>query len=170
MVGAPGCPSRAQPSSSEGGSPKHGAWRSAGRARVAACRAVRALYVDLDGTLLGRGGSLFDDGEGGVSLLGARAVEACLRGDVEVVPVSGRRGTNVREDARLLGATSYVFEAGACVVLDGEEHWLTAPWLPRDDASVHAQLAATGAPDLLLEAYAGRLEHHAPWHVDREVS
>ena len=131
---------------------------------------MRALYVDLDGTLLGRAGSLLHDGEGAVSLLGARAVEACHRAGVELVPVSGRRGTNVREDARLLGATSFVFEAGACVVLDGEEHWLTAPWLPREGASVHEQLAATGAPGLLLERYAGRLELHAPWDVDREVS
>lgn len=131
---------------------------------------LRCLYLDLDGTLLGRAGSLFDDGAGGVTLLGARAIEACLRVGVEVVPVSGRRGTNVREDARLLGARSFVFEAGACVVLDGEEHWLTAPWLPRDGESIHEQLAATGAPALLLEAYAGRLEHHAPWHVGREVS
>jgi phosphoglycolate phosphatase len=27
-----------------------------------------------------------------------------------------------------------------------------------------------GAPRLLLESYAGRLEPHAPWHRDREVS
>ena len=35
-----------------------------------------ACYLDLDGTLLGRGGSLLHDGEGGVSLLGTRAIEA----------------------------------------------------------------------------------------------
>ena len=131
---------------------------------------VRCLYLDLDGTLLGPGGSLFHDADGTVTALGARAVEACLRAGVELVPVSGRRGTNVREDARLLGARSFVFEAGACVVLDGEEHWLTAPWLPQDGRSVYDQLAGTGAPELLLERFAGRLEHHAPWHVDREVS
>jgi phosphoglycolate phosphatase len=133
-------------------------------------RLVRCLYVDLDGTLLGPGGSLFHDADGAVTALGARAVEACLRAGMEVVPVSGRRGTNVREDARLLGARSFVFEAGACVVLDGEEHWLTAPWLPQAGQTVHEQIAATGAPELLLERFAGRLEHHAPWHVDREVS
>jgi len=131
---------------------------------------VRCLYLDLDGTLLGPGGSLFHDADGAVTPLGARAIEACLRARVEVVPVSGRRGTNVREDARVLGARSFVFEAGACVVLDGEEHWLTAPWLPRDGRSVHEQLGATGAPELLLERYAGRLEYHAPWHTEREVS
>jgi hydroxymethylpyrimidine pyrophosphatase-like HAD family hydrolase len=131
---------------------------------------VRCVYLDLDGTLLGRGGSLFDDGAGGVTLLGARAIEACLRAGVEVVPVSGRRGGSVSQDARMLGARSFVFEAGACIVLDAEEHWMTSPWLPEGGVSVHEQIAATGAPDLLLERFAGRLEYHAPWHVGREVS
>ena len=52
---------------------------------------LRALYVDLDGTLLGRGASLFHDGEGAFTLIGARALEACARADVEVVIYSGRR-------------------------------------------------------------------------------
>jgi hydroxymethylpyrimidine pyrophosphatase-like HAD family hydrolase len=131
---------------------------------------VRCLYVDLDGTLLGRGGSLLHDEHGDVTLLGVRAVEACLRADVEVVPVSGRRQANVAEISRLIGARSYVFEAGAVVVLDGEEHWLTGDYVPRDGRTVHDQVAATGAPDLLLDRFAGRLEHHAPWHLGREVS
>ena len=52
---------------------------------------VRCLYLDLDGTLLGRGASLLHDGEGEVSIEGVRAVQACLRADVEVVLMSGRR-------------------------------------------------------------------------------
>jgi phosphoglycolate phosphatase len=78
---------------------------------------VRCLYVDLDGTLLGRGASLVHDGEGNVSLQAVRAIEACLRADVEVVLMSGRRGIQVAEDARLFGQSAYIFEAGACVVL-----------------------------------------------------
>jgi phosphoglycolate phosphatase len=78
---------------------------------------VRCLYLDLDGTLLGRGASMVHDGEGNVSLLGMRAIEACLRADVEVVLMSGRRRIQVAEDARLLGQSAYIFEAGACVVL-----------------------------------------------------
>jgi hydroxymethylpyrimidine pyrophosphatase-like HAD family hydrolase len=78
---------------------------------------VRCLYLDLDGTLLGRGASLVHDGEGNVSIEGVRAVQACLRADVEVVLMSGRRRIQVAEDARLLGQSAYIFEAGACVVL-----------------------------------------------------
>ena len=78
---------------------------------------LRCLYLDLDGTLLGRGASLVHDGEGNVSFEGMRAVQACLRADVEIVLMSGRRRQQVAEDARLLGQSSYIFEAGACVVL-----------------------------------------------------
>ncbi len=78
---------------------------------------VRCLYLDLDGTLLGRGASLVHDGEGNVALEGVRAIQACLRADVEIVLMSGRRRIQVAEDARLLGQSAYIFEAGACVVL-----------------------------------------------------
>jgi hydroxymethylpyrimidine pyrophosphatase-like HAD family hydrolase len=129
----------------------------------------RCLYVDLDGTLLGHGASLLHDGEGTVTLAGVRAVQACLRADVEVVLMSGRRRAQVFEDARLLGQRSFIYEAGACVVLDGEEHWLTGELQP-GGVSIHDQITATGAPALLLEHYAGRLEYHDPWHAGREVS
>jgi phosphoglycolate phosphatase len=155
---------------------------------------VRCLYVDLDGTLLGRGASLVHDGEGQVSLQGMRAIEACLRADVEIVLMSGRRRIQVAEDARLLGQSAYIFEAGACVVLGagllgpasgadsgggighkvgapagGEEHWLTGELLP-GELTIAQQIERGGAPALLLERYAGRLEYHEPWHTDREVS
>jgi hydroxymethylpyrimidine pyrophosphatase-like HAD family hydrolase len=130
---------------------------------------ARCLYLDLDGTLLGHGASLLHDGEGRVSIEGVRAVQACLRADVEVVLMSGRRRVSLAEDARLLGQSSYIYEAGACVVLDGEEHWLTGNMLP-GELTIAQQIERSGAPALLLEHYAGRLEHHDPWHVEREVS
>ncbi len=130
---------------------------------------ARCLYVDLDGTLLGRGASLLHDGDGAVSIEGVRAVQACLRADVEVVLMSGRRRAQVFEDARLLGQSSFIYEAGACVVLDGEEHWLTGELLP-GELTIAEQIERSGAPALLLEHYAGRLEYHEPWHVQREVS
>jgi hydroxymethylpyrimidine pyrophosphatase-like HAD family hydrolase len=131
--------------------------------------APRCLYLDLDGTLLGRGASLLHDGEGMVSIDGVRAIQACLRANVEVVLMSGRRRVQVHEDARLLGQSSFIFEAGACMVLDGEEHWLTGEMKP-GELSIAEQIDRSGAPALLLECYAGRLEYHEPWHVQREVS
>ncbi len=132
--------------------------------------ALRAVYTDLDGTLLGRGASLFRDGEGNFTLLPARALEACHRAGVEVVIKSGRRRTQVMEDARLLGQTSYIFEVGSGMVIDGEEHFLTGELQPRDGRTIFEQVEESGAPALLLARFGGRLEPHAPWHLGREVS
>ena len=131
---------------------------------------LRCVYCDLDGTLLGQNASFLHDADGSVSLLGARALEACARAGAEVVLYSGRRRTTLFHDARLLGVRSYAFEAGAGFVLDGELHWLTGELAPRDGATIFDVIEASGAPALLLERYAGRLEYHAPWHLDRDVS
>jgi phosphoglycolate phosphatase len=132
--------------------------------------ALRCVYTDLDGTLLGRGASLFRDGEGNFTLLAARALEACHRAGVEVVIKSGRRKAQVMEDARLLGQTAYIYEVGSGLVIDGEETLLTGAWQPRDGKSVHVLVEESGAPALLLRHYAGRLEPHDPWHTERQVS
>jgi hydroxymethylpyrimidine pyrophosphatase-like HAD family hydrolase len=128
------------------------------------------VYTDLDGTLLGAGASLFRTAEGDFTLLAARALEACHRAGAEVVIKSGRRRAQVMEDARLIGQSSYIFEVGAAMVIDGEATFLTDDFQPREDETVHAQIAASGAPDLLLGNYEGRLEYHAPFHLGREVS
>jgi len=130
---------------------------------------MRCVYLDLDGTLLGRGASLLHDGDGAITIDGVRAVQACLRADVEVVLMSGRRRAQVQEDARLLGQSAFIYEAGACVVLDGEEHWLTGELLP-GELTIAEQIERSGAPALLLERYGGLLEYHEPWHLNREVS
>jgi hydroxymethylpyrimidine pyrophosphatase-like HAD family hydrolase len=127
-----------------------------------------ALYLDLDGTLLGARASLMHDGDGAVSLLGVRAMEACLRASIEVVLMSGRRRAQVAEVARLLGQTAFIYEAGCVLELDGEELWMTE--LVAGERSVHQQIEDSGAPALLLAHYAGRLEYHDPWHRGREIS
>jgi hypothetical protein len=131
---------------------------------------LACVYIDLDGTLLGRDGSLVHDGEGAFSLLGVRALEACARAGAEVVLFSGRRRANVEGPARLLGHSAFIFEAGAGLVLDGELEYLTGGLVPADGRSIFDQIADCGAPALLLEAYAGRLEYHDPWHLGRDVS
>jgi hydroxymethylpyrimidine pyrophosphatase-like HAD family hydrolase len=103
--------------------------------------------------------------------LGVRALEACWRADVEVVLYSGRRQSSVFESARLIGSSAYVFELGCGLVVDGELEWLTDGVVPSaEQGSIYDQLEASGAPELLLKRYAGRLEYHTPWSTGREVS
>jgi phosphoglycolate phosphatase len=133
--------------------------------------AMRCLYVDLDGTLLGPGASLLRGPDGRFSALAVRALEACWRADVEVVLYSGRKQSSVFESARLIGSSSYIFELGCGLVLDGELEWLTDGIVPSPEhGSIYDQIEASGAPALLLEHYAGRLEYHTPWSIGREVS
>jgi phosphoglycolate phosphatase len=131
---------------------------------------VRCLYVDLDSTLLGPGGALLRGADKRFSLEGVRALQACDRAAAEVVLMSGRRKGTVAENARLFAQPAYIYEAGSCLVLDGEEQWLTGEYMPGSAGSIHDQIEASGAPALLLEHYRGRLEYHDPWHRDREVS
>ena len=132
---------------------------------------MRCLYVDLDGTLLGPGASLLRGADGRFSPLAVRALEACWRADVEVVLYSGRRQQSVFEASRLIGSSSYVFELGCGLMLDGELEWLTDGVEPSDaGGSIYDQIEASGAPALLLSRYAGRLEYHTPWSVGRDVS
>ena len=133
--------------------------------------ALRCVYTDLDGTLLGPRGSLFRDPVGNFSLRQARALEACHRAAVEVVIMSGRREAQVLSDARLLGQTSYIYEAGCGVMIDGERTLLTGDWgIDEDGATPAERIRAAGIPELLFEHFEGRLEWHAPWHTGRELS
>lgn len=84
--------------------------------------------------------------------------------------MSGRRKAQVMEDARLIGQSAYIYEVGCGLTIDGEDRFLTGELVPEPGRTVHAQVADAGAPALLLDAYAGRLEPHAPWHRDREFS
>jgi hydroxymethylpyrimidine pyrophosphatase-like HAD family hydrolase len=131
---------------------------------------LRCVYTDLDGTLLGRRGSLFRDSEGEFSMLQARAVEACHRAGVEIVVKSGRREAQVLEDARLLGQTAYIYEVGCGVVIDGEKTILVGDAEVDEGKTLAETMVGRGVPDLLFEHFDGRLEWHRPWHQQRELS
>lgn len=121
----------------------------------------QVVYVDLDGTLLGPGGSLFASTDGGVSLRAAEAVARLHRGAVELVPMSGRTPSQVHEVARLLGASAFIAELGG-VTRYGDEvvrHFGAY----RGEGTPYEAMARTGAVALLLEAFPRRLEPHAPW-------
>ena len=132
--------------------------------------ALRCVYTDLDGTLLGRWGSLFRDSEGEFSMLQARAIEACHRAGVEIVIKSGRREAQVLEDARLIGQRAYIYEVGCGVVIDGEKTVLVGDAESDEGKTLAESMVDRGIPELLFEHFRGRLEWHAPWHRQRELS
>jgi phosphoglycolate phosphatase len=132
--------------------------------------ALRCVYTDLDGTLLGRDGSVFRDSEGSFSMLQARALEACDRAGVEVVIKSGRRESSVIEDAKLIGSPAYICEVGCLVVIDGERTALVGGLEADPGMTLAETMVDRRIPDELFEHFAGRLEWHSPWHREREFS
>jgi len=123
---------------------------------------LKVLYTDLDGTLLGPGGSLFSGAEGGTTGAAAAALLALREADVELVLMSGRTRRGLHEAARVLGASAYVAELGALLVLDGDEV-IEDRGAFRGPGSIADALARSGVAGLLLERFPGRLEPVAPW-------
>ncbi len=115
--------------------------------------ALRCLYTDLDGTLLGRFGSLFADADGNFSRNQALLLEACHRAGVEVVVMSGRREAQVQSDSRLMGQSSYIYEAGCGMVIDRERTLLTGErWVPDETRHPGRADGRLGAPGAALRA------------------
>lgn len=119
----------------------------------------RVAYLDLDGTLLGPGGSLLRGVDGGVSEAGARALARLTAAGVPYVFVSGRSRMRVEEAARMLGADGALAELGA----------LDAGYPVRDGETVYAAIEATGLPGELL-AREPELEVHPVTALGREGS
>jgi hydroxymethylpyrimidine pyrophosphatase-like HAD family hydrolase len=125
------------------------------------------LFSDVDGTLVGRDGSLLADLEGRPSLAAAEALVAAHRAGLEVVLVSGRTAEQLREAGRLLGTRDAVAELGT-VLVRGREVELQWGAAPRDLGACPAEaLERSGALAAVLEGFAGRLEPHTPWHLGR---
>ena len=140
--------------------------------RLAATLDVRAVYVDLDGTLFGPGGSLFSHPDGPTPEPAA-AVAALAEAGIDLIPVSGRTLEQTREVARILGAPAFVAELGGLLVeREGSAETIVRLTGAYEGPGTPVEaIRRSGAAGLLLEAFAGRLEPHAPWaHLPREAS
>ena len=135
---------------------------------------VRVVYVDLDGTLMGPGGSLFAHPDGPTSEPAAAVGELHLAG-VDLVLVSGRTRLQVSELARALGAAGYIAEIGGLIVQRrGRDEILTpnlGAFRGSGPGTPFEAIQRSGVVGMLLEEYRGRLEPHAPWaFLERECS
>jgi len=126
------------------------------------------LFSDVDGTLVGRDGSLLADLDGRPTLAAAQALVAAHRAGLEVVLVSGRTAEQLRETGRLLGTRDAVAELGT-VLVRGRQVELVWGSAPRELGACPAEaLERSGAVAALLEGFAGRIEPHTPWHLGRK--
>ena len=146
------------------------------RAREALAK-VRVLYTDLDGTLVAKGGSVLANADAAPSLVVAEQIVALNRAGLAVVPISGRGRVQLRELTQLLGWDGYIAEAGGIIVhgtgLTYEDRVDLGTWsedtIPANTSPFEA-INDVRAAETLMEAFPGRIEHYAPWQLDREVS
>jgi hydroxymethylpyrimidine pyrophosphatase-like HAD family hydrolase len=125
------------------------------------------LFSDVDGTLVGRDGSLLADLDGRPTLAAAQALVAAHRAGLEVVLVSGRTAEQLRETGRLLGTRDAIAELGT-VLVRGRQVKLVWGSAPRELGGSPAEaLERSGALAAVLEGFAGRIEPHTPWHLGR---
>jgi phosphoglycolate phosphatase len=129
---------------------------------------VEVIYTDLDGTLLGPGGSLLTAADGTPSTAAAQALVDAAIACVTVVCVSGRAWRQLANDARILGLSGCIAEAGSVIVRAGTARyeWGEAPRSIAD--TPHSALERSGALALLLDRFAGDLRPYEPWHRGRE--
>lgn len=144
-------------------------------AALEALSRARVLYTDLDGTLLGPGGTLLADADGAPSTTAAEAVVAVNRAGLDVRVCSGRSRAQLAEITRLCGWTGFIAELG-CVVVPARGEppvYRVGDWpegtVPEGDTP-YAVIERIGALDRLREAFPDRIEQHTPWHADREVT
>lgn len=131
---------------------------------------TRVVYVDVDGTLVGAGGSMFA-GATGPSGRAAQAIAWLHEAGVDVVPVSGRSRDQLSEVARLIGARAYVAELGALLVERDEGERVTENFGEfRGRGRPAEAMARSGAAAFLLQRFAGRLELHTPWALRPRVA
>jgi hydroxymethylpyrimidine pyrophosphatase-like HAD family hydrolase len=133
---------------------------------------ARILYSDLDGTMVGRGGSFFRGRDfESTTLEPAEALVALHEAGVTLSLVSGRTRAQLQEAARIFGADGFIAEMGAIVGWDrGRRSTMLTGETPREfSGPLVAQLESIGLVDALLAAFDGRLEHHAPWHQGHET-
>jgi hydroxymethylpyrimidine pyrophosphatase-like HAD family hydrolase len=136
---------------------------------------ARIALTDLDGTLLGLGGSVLIDAKGAPALTTVQAIVEVNRAGLEVVVCTGRNRIQAGEVSRILGWSSFIAELGCIVMYDRREpaEYLLGEWpdgiLLADETPYHA-ITRLGGLRVLTEAFPGKIEEHDPWHTDREVT
>lgn len=112
---------------------------------------MRVAFLDLDGTLLGPGGSLFTDARRGFTDAGGRALRLLREARVHVVLVSGRARAELADIAGVLGADDIIPELGA-----GDAGYSCPP-----GRSVVEAIEATGIVAEVIAASGGGLARFA---------
>jgi len=129
------------------------------------------VYTDLDGTMVGPGGSFFRTESGELTIEPARALLDLQAAGATLVLVSGRTRPQLAEAARIFGADGYIGELGAVLGWDrSRHHEVLRGAMPAEFAGSTpvAVLRDLGVVEDLFARWPGRLAWHSPWHEEHE--
>ena len=132
---------------------------------------VRVVYTDLDGTMMGPMGNFVLNIKREYTLRPVRALVEALERGVDVVPVSGRSGRQMRETARLLGMRNFIAELGVEVFYDlGEKVVVNPGALGGECGDIREAISSSGAAEYILSRFPRRIEYHTPWSDFRDCT
>ena len=114
------------------------------------------FFIDIDGTLVGRGGSLFRDSTGQPTTAGISAYARLLELPLQTILISSRPEAEMLTLSRLFSAAGYVADFGAVIRFGEERHLLGR-------ADFRRQCEQDILPQLLRE-FDGYVEKHFPWY------
>jgi phosphoglycolate phosphatase len=126
--------------------------------------AVKVIYTDLDGTMVGPGGCLFKTAAGDWTLEAAETLKAAYEVGADVVFVSGRNRNQLRETGRVIGVFNYISELGAEIIYNqGNEIVPLVAGFDAGGKTVYEAILDRGLPGKLFQRFGDRLEYHTPW-------
>jgi hypothetical protein len=126
---------------------------------------IKVIYTDMDGTLVGPGGSLFAAPDGSLTMTPARAVFKTLQRDVDVVIISGRTRVQLKENARTIGFRNYIAELGCEIVYDlGKKIVYNIGDMPLKEGQRPLDaIEKSGALDLIFREFPNQIRYYTPW-------
>ncbi len=126
---------------------------------------VKVIYTDIDGTLVGPGGSLFAAPQGTLTLKPAGAVFKVLEAGIDVFIVSGRCSLRLMAIAQILGFQNYAGELGSEIIYGlGKKviHNMEDMYLKKGGRALD-WIKRSGAVDLIFDRFPGKVRYHTPF-------
>jgi len=126
---------------------------------------VKVIYTDMDGTLTDPEGCIFTAPSGKLTLIPIEAVFHVLQKKIDVVIVSGRTHSQLRENARILGFKNFIAESGCEIVYDlGKKVIYNIGDIKIEKGKSPRQIIEeSGAVELLFSRFPGKIRYYYPW-------
>ena len=133
------------------------------------------IYVDLDGTLLGKNASLLHDRDGVRTNLGVDALARAEEADADLVIATGRDHFRAGEFCRAAGIDKYIAELGCVLHTTGEdiiEFGQKASAFKEENGLSQSEFLESirQAGESLISHFPGLIEMHTPYNRDRLTS